>query len=179
MSTTRVVAVTPAPGRSISLAALPTAPSVGRAFVRRVLSGATVSADCVETTELLASELVTNAVRHTGRAEGSPFPKATETVTTLALRLQVDGAVVRVEVWDGDPTLPQMAEADADAESGRGLLLVSTLSERWGSYRSRLGGKTVWCEVATVAGSGPLATGTPVAPPLPKRTRTTRPPRAT
>jgi anti-sigma regulatory factor (Ser/Thr protein kinase) len=169
---------TAVPSRAISLAALPTAPSVGRAFVRQVLRGSTVSADCAETTELLASELVTNAVRHTGRVEGSPFPKATETVAMVALRLKAIGAVVRLEVWDADPTLPRMTDADADAESGRGLVLVSALSERWGSYRSRLGGKTVWCEVAIATDSKPPAAVTPVAhKPLPKRVRTTRPAR--
>jgi PAS domain S-box-containing protein len=82
-------------------------------------------------TELVVSELVTNAIRH---AE-SP----------IQLRLIRDGALI-CEVSDGSSTVPHMRRARAFDEGGRGLLLVAQLTERWGT-RQTARGKTIWAEL--------------------------------
>jgi PAS domain S-box-containing protein len=82
------------------------------------------------TTELVVSELVTNAIRH---AE-----------CPLRLRLIRDRALT-CEVSDGSATAPHLRHPRATDEGGRGLLLVSQFSERWGT-RFVPGGKVIWAE---------------------------------
>jgi len=84
----------------------------------------------VPITQLLASELVTNAIRY---AEGS-----------LTLRLICDDKLV-CEVADSSPALPRQWDAAEDDERGHGLQIVSRLAHRWGSRRTPTG-KIVWCE---------------------------------
>ena len=87
-----------------------------------------------EDTLLLASELVTNAVRH-----------GTGDVT---VRLWPGKDVVRVEVTDASPDHPEQADGGLDAERGRGLQIVGALASRGGTAPSRAGeGKTVWFEL--------------------------------
>jgi hypothetical protein len=87
-------------------------------------------APMVDTTQLLASELVTNAIRY---ADGP-----------VTLRLIKEGALV-CEVLDSSPALPKLQQAAGDDERGRGLQIVSRLSSRWGARRIPAG-KVVWCE---------------------------------
>ncbi|MGV9559240.1 SpoIIE family protein phosphatase [Streptomyces sp. NPDC003522] len=87
--------------------------------------------------ELVADELVTNALVHT---EGAA-------VVTLRL-LTGGGPRLRVEVEDSSSALPRRREAGDSGVSGRGLLLVDLLSDAWG-VEARGGGKCVWCEFAT------------------------------
>ena len=87
-------------------------------------------AELIPTAELLASELVTNAVRY---AQGS-----------IALRLVREAGLV-CEVLDDSAALPRLRHASDDDERGRGLQVVSQLSQRWGARRTR-SGKVVWCE---------------------------------
>ncbi|MGE5134893.1 MAG: SpoIIE family protein phosphatase [Gemmatimonadota bacterium] len=88
--------------------------------------------DAVFTTELIVSELVTNAMRHA--------------VTPIQLRLIRDRALI-CEVSDGSSTAPHLRRARAFDEDGRGLLLVSQLAQRWGT-RQTPHGKTIWAEQA-------------------------------
>ncbi|MFD3423635.1 SpoIIE family protein phosphatase [Streptomyces decoyicus] len=88
--------------------------------------------DLVDTTELLVSELVTNALRH-GHGE-------------IRLRLLLDRTLV-CEVWDADLAQPRRRRARDTDEGGRGLQLVGLLSQGWGSRRTPRG-KTVWFELA-------------------------------
>ncbi|MFE3249214.1 ATP-binding protein [Streptomyces sp. NPDC059209] len=81
---------------------------------------------------LVASELVTNAVRATG---------------LVAVQLRIAGPSLYVEVWDGVPGVPEVKPLEVDAEGGRGLRLVEALTTRWGVYRPRSGGKVVWAEL--------------------------------
>ncbi|MET8948057.1 SpoIIE family protein phosphatase [Streptomyces sp. NPDC004542] len=81
-------------------------------------------------TELVVSELVTNAIRY-----GVP---------PIQLRLIRDRALI-CEVSDGSSTSPHLRRAHAYDEGGRGLLLVAQLTQRWGS-RQTTGGKTIWAE---------------------------------
>ncbi|MFI0960451.1 SpoIIE family protein phosphatase [Streptomyces sp. NPDC021080] len=88
--------------------------------------------DLVMTTELLASELVGNVVRH---ASGP-----------IGLRLLCSGTLV-CEVSDASPTMPRIRRATDTDEGGRGLQLVNALCERWGS-RYTPEGKAIWTEQA-------------------------------
>jgi len=96
---------------------------------------------------LLTSELVTNAIRH----------EASETVT---LAIACSCGQLRVDVSDTSRALPVLVDAPVDAEAGRGLMLVATLSADWGVYRTPAG-KAVYFtlefqpELAADAGRGP------------------------
>ncbi|WP_330350889.1 SpoIIE family protein phosphatase [Streptomyces sp. NBC_00582] len=86
--------------------------------------------DMAFTTELIASELVTNAIRH---ATGP-----------VQLRLLRDRTLI-CEVSDGSGTSPRLRRARTEDEGGRGLFLVAQLTERWGTrYTST--GKIIWTE---------------------------------
>ncbi|WP_189135000.1 SpoIIE family protein phosphatase [Wenjunlia tyrosinilytica] len=93
----------------------------------------------VDTTELLVSELVTNALRH---GEGD-----------IRLRLLLDRTLV-CEVWDAGLVQPRRRRARDTDEGGRGLQLVSLLADGWGSRRTPLG-KTVWFELSLPDGDAP------------------------
>ncbi|AQW46615.1 PAS domain-containing protein [Streptomyces violaceusniger] len=82
------------------------------------------------TTELLASELVGNVVRH---AKGP-----------VRLRLLRTDCLV-CEVSDGSLTTPRIRRALETDESGRGLQLVAALAQRWGT-RYTATGKCIWTE---------------------------------
>ncbi|MEW1827190.1 SpoIIE family protein phosphatase [Streptomyces sp. NPDC088196] len=86
--------------------------------------------DLTPTTELLASELVGNVVRH---AKGP-----------VSLRL-LHGAELICEVFDGSLTMPRIRRATETDEGGRGLQLVTALSQRWGT-RYTPTGKCIWTE---------------------------------
>ncbi|MGX1674153.1 SpoIIE family protein phosphatase [Streptomyces sp. NPDC055400] len=106
--------------------------SVGRAreFTRAKLTEWDLE-PLVDTTELLVSELVTNALRY---GEGD-----------IRLRLLLDRTLV-CEVWDAGLVQPRRRRARDTDEGGRGLQLVGLLSASWGSRRTPRG-KTVWFEL--------------------------------
>lgn len=87
-------------------------------------------------TELVVSELVTNAIRY-GAAP-------------IRLRLIRDRTLI-CEVTDGSNTAPHLRRARVFDEGGRGLLLVAQLTQRWG-VRQTTSGKIIWCEQALPAG---------------------------
>jgi PAS domain S-box-containing protein len=82
------------------------------------------------TTEMIVSELVTNAVRY---AEGS-----------IRLRLIWENSLI-CEVSDGSDTAPHLRRARSTDEGGRGLFLVAQLSDHWGT-RHTANGKTIWAD---------------------------------
>ncbi|MEV7394831.1 MULTISPECIES: SpoIIE family protein phosphatase [unclassified Streptomyces] len=81
-------------------------------------------------TELIVSELVTNAIRYGGGPIG--------------LRLIRDHVLI-CEVWDGSSTSPRFRRARTTDEGGRGLFLVAQLANRWGT-RYTADGKVIWTE---------------------------------
>jgi anti-sigma regulatory factor (Ser/Thr protein kinase) len=94
----------------------------------------------VDTAELVAAELVSNAVRHT---EGP-----------VALRVGWAGGVLKIGAWDADPRPPEppgtFDELLDGQEEGRGLALVRACAAQWGwQLLARNGnrGKYVWCEL--------------------------------
>ncbi|WP_328492394.1 SpoIIE family protein phosphatase [Streptomyces sp. NBC_00414] len=84
------------------------------------------------TTELVVSELVTNAIRYGERP--------------IRLRLIHNASTLIVEVSDSSHTAPHLRRAKTFDEGGRGLLLVAQLTQRWGS-RHTTEGKTIWAEL--------------------------------
>jgi GAF domain-containing protein len=106
-------------------------PGRARRLIRSTLAGWGLS-DHSDLAELLATELVTNAVRHATRP--------------IELRLLRTDALL-CEVSDDDHHLPVLRYAQDDDEGGRGLQLVSRLARRWGSSRTTTG-KVVWFEQA-------------------------------
>jgi anti-sigma regulatory factor (Ser/Thr protein kinase) len=87
-------------------------------------------------TELMVSELVTNAIRY-----GRP---------PVQLRLIHEDSTLICEVSDSSSTAPHMRRARTFDEGGRGLLLVAQLAQRWGTRHAAVG-KTIWAEQSLVA----------------------------
>jgi anti-sigma regulatory factor (Ser/Thr protein kinase) len=117
----------------VRLPAGPIAASEARSQIRAVISAWDVPVD-PGVAVLLTSELVTNALRH----------EPGETVT-LAITCSCDQ--LRIAVHDTSRLLPVLMEAPADAEAGRGLMLVATLSDQWGVYLTPAG-KAVYFTLA-------------------------------
>jgi serine phosphatase RsbU (regulator of sigma subunit)/anti-sigma regulatory factor (Ser/Thr protein kinase) len=107
--------------------------SEARRMIRAAV-GAWGAHERADEVELVADELVTNALMHT---EGSA-------VVTLRVLTGRDRRL-RVEVEDSSSALPRRREAGEAGVSGRGLLLVEMLTDVWG-VEARGGGKCVWCE---------------------------------
>jgi anti-sigma regulatory factor (Ser/Thr protein kinase) len=103
-----------------------------------------VSPVVTERAEQIVAELAANAVLH-GGVQGRDFR------LTLTLDRPSAGVVLRIAVTDarGDqvPVSTTDFETPADAETGRGLLLVTALADRWGTEPYPPGGKTVWAEL--------------------------------
>lgn len=88
---------------------------------------------------LVASELVTNALRHSLPA--CPDMRAD---ATIRLRLLRAAPYLLCGVVDSGTAVPRRREPDYIAESGRGLHIVDSFSARWGWTRLEPGGKIVW-----------------------------------
>ncbi len=144
-------ASSPAPGNRpqccIPLLADLAAAAAARTVVEDVIRSWRVPVDA-DAAVLLTSELVTNAVTH-----ASPSP-----ATFVLLTVACDASALRVDVHDGSPDLPVLDEAPAEAETGRGLLLVTLLSDEWGFYRTSVG-KAVYFTLGFPAADRPATGG--------------------
>jgi serine phosphatase RsbU (regulator of sigma subunit)/anti-sigma regulatory factor (Ser/Thr protein kinase) len=141
-----LLAVTAAPDQSRATTELPADPSAaGRArrFVADVLVEWSVDEDVVDTATLCVSELVTNAVIHSG--------------TRSTVTVQADQEYVMVLVQDnggrGAVRLPD--DLDPESISGRGLSLVDALASAWSAEHST-DGTTVWFELPRARSEQPM-----------------------
>ncbi|EGX61356.1 putative regulator [Streptomyces zinciresistens K42] len=129
----------------LELAAQKDAVRWARRHARDVLSIWRVHPDHIETAALVVSELVTNAVQHVIKGTPATGP------ARLTLILRHRGTHLIVKVADPDVRPPVMQGAAApSAESGRGLLIVESVSKEWGYYLPPTGGKVVWSSLALV-----------------------------
>ncbi|WP_377270731.1 ATP-binding protein [Peterkaempfera sp. SMS 1(5)a] len=135
----------------LQMAVQPDPAEVGRArsWARKRLRGCGYDPDAplCETLVLVVSELVTNAVVHTG------CPAVLRLVFPVGA---ADGPAVRVEVADASDAPPERRPAEGEALGGRGLELVDCLCDRWGWYPDG-SGKRVWCEIDREAPAVPVA----------------------
>lgn len=120
----------------------PRAPGIARATLRAVLRAHRM-AELIDSAQLLASELVTNAQRYS------------QAPCDLRLRAR-EPHRLRLGVWDANPEIPPpfkgvLSPPGADAERGRGLHLVELCADSWGAYPlggglPGQGGKVLWVE---------------------------------
>ncbi|MFF8617917.1 ATP-binding protein [Streptomyces sp. NPDC015350] len=97
---------------------------------------------------LVAQELMANAVVHGCRGRDS----------TITVSVNCDGQRIRFKVQDPSDERPRVCAAAEDEISGRGMLLVQALSDRWGVEASSAGaGKSVWMEMPCTQASGQKA----------------------
>jgi anti-sigma regulatory factor (Ser/Thr protein kinase) len=87
-----------------------------------------------EVTELLATELVTNAVIHVGE-------------DPIVLRVRADAERLRVEVHDRSTAEPVIRRGDDTTVGGRGVRIVDALATEWGTLQEPPDGKSVWFEL--------------------------------
>jgi hypothetical protein len=119
----------------------PSTAEIGRKLVRDVL-GVWHLDNLADRAALIITELIANATRHT------PCPE-------IRIVFGLPSATrVRVGVVDEEPSrLPSFSHADVDDESGRGLLLIDAVADRWGYALQGSGrrpwGKEVWAELRT------------------------------
>ena len=126
------------PARTVELPGDVSGVGPARAFARQAVAdwGLQALSDDVQ---LVVSELVANAVVHTGSAP--------------ELRLTLTEAAVRVEVRDTGGGTPDPKPPSSTGESGRGMFLVSALTAAWG-VEQVAGGKLVWADIARPATTG-------------------------
>ncbi|MEV0173927.1 ATP-binding protein [Streptomyces sp. NPDC050803] len=89
---------------------------------------------------VVASELTSNALKHAGGE------------ATVRLRLRLEKGQALLEVDDSSKYRPVPRRVGAEAEEGRGLLLVKALASEWGWRYREGGGKTVWASLPVSAG---------------------------
>jgi anti-sigma regulatory factor (Ser/Thr protein kinase) len=97
-----------------------------------------IGEEAAESAVLIISELVTNAVVHSGSS-------------VIGCTLRLDSGSLHIEVTDQGtgPAAPVVGDPAADDVSGRGLLLVSALAKAWGVTPAMPSGRTVWATVLT------------------------------
>jgi anti-sigma regulatory factor (Ser/Thr protein kinase) len=118
-----------------------------RTFVRAFLGSHPLAGDA----ELVASEYVTNAIRHTASGDGGVI-HVTVAATPRTVRIEVtdhgraspDTAAATVPAV---PPAPKRKGASEDDENGRGLLIVDFLAARWGHFGLSGGQVTAWAEL--------------------------------
>ena len=119
--------------RRRTFAPAPVSAGQARAFVDEALEGAGLD-HLSYTATLLVSELVANAILHSG--------------TPLEVVVRCGDDRVRVEVHDGNPQLPVRKHYSDMSGTGRGLMLVERIASGWGADRTA-DGKAVWFELDT------------------------------
>lgn len=121
----------------LELAARPTAVSQGRSHVRGALREWSLD-DVADEAELLASEMLTNAVNAASPLQSSGL---------LILRLLANSERLVIEVYDHSPVDPAPRRVSDESESGRGFVVVEALADSWDFHRFRPDFKVVWAEL--------------------------------
>jgi anti-sigma regulatory factor (Ser/Thr protein kinase) len=119
--------------RRVTLAAAPVSVGMARGQVQATIQAWEIPVD-ESIAVLLTSELVTNAIRH-------------EKGDTITVVITCAYGQLHVDVHDTSCTLPVPMDGPPDAETGRGLVLVASLSSSWGYYRTQTG-KAVYFTLA-------------------------------
>lgn len=105
---------------SFDLPVAPDAPATARRLVTLLLQQwALADEDARDSTLLVLSELVTNAVQHAGEAP-------------VHVSVELHEAEVVVAVVDPSPAIPRQRASEGDEESGRGLAIIDAVARRWG-----------------------------------------------
>ena len=128
--------------RSVRLAAMPSAVPWARRVLRHMLQEWQMES-MADTSALLVSELVTNAVEASAGRNGRDQGK----LPMIGLTIRLTATSLVLEVWDSSTLRPVPQGADVARDRGRGLLLIDALADSWG-HRAADGGKVVWCELA-------------------------------
>ncbi len=124
----------------LELGALPSAVPCARLHTRQLLWEWQLT-NLADSAELVVSEVTTNAIQ-VSRADARNAP--------VRLWLLADRTRLLILVWDASPLPPVCVTTTSDdAENGRGLLLVETLSTRWDYFGHQHGGKVVWAMLDT------------------------------
>ena len=106
-----------------------------RAFLIRLLDGWGIDDRVIDDASLLASELMSNAVKH-----GAGI---------VDLKVEAEDGHLRVGVHDANDTAPVVNEAGPDSSGGRGMWIVQSIAHDWGTdVDGDEPGKTVWFELA-------------------------------
>src|SRR3954470_7301201 len=151
---TEVVRPVPTGGtqRQLTLPPAPDSARHARRFVAEVLAAAAADPALLDIATLLTSELVTNGIVHAH--------------TELRVVVDVTDRHLRVEVADGNPSLPARRDYDESAVTGRGMEMVELLSQEFGAEPIDGDGKRVWFRLArgdtSGAAAGEPATASPV-----------------
>ncbi len=131
----------------LALAAVPSAVRCSRMLVRMCLSQWGLSSR-MEDSELVISELVTNAVTATGVTEAEPRWSQLAGLATIHVRVMLFEGSIVIAVWDRNPAPPVLRQSELDSENGRGLSIVAALCKRWDYFLMDGDGKCVWAELA-------------------------------
>jgi anti-sigma regulatory factor (Ser/Thr protein kinase) len=123
----------PAPRIYLEVEADPAMVPQVRRFTRSTLDRWELS-DAANDTELIISELLTNAITATARMKSS---------ARIGLLMTADPGQLLLLVWDASPEPPVRQDHDHDAPAGRGLQIIEALGARWGSCADSHG-KVVW-----------------------------------
>jgi anti-sigma regulatory factor (Ser/Thr protein kinase) len=133
----------------LKLGALPSAVPCARLHIRQILWEWNLE-PLTYSTELIVSELVTNAIHASHSLTASRYNgRWTPGRPPVRMWLQSNGEQVLIQIWDASDCTPKPRAEELEAENGRGLLLVTHLTTDWGTYvPERSSGKIVWAVVA-------------------------------
>ena len=150
------------PHTHLELGALPTAVPCARLHVKHVLREWQMDA-LADSVELVVAELVTNAMQASAGLTSSQFAgRWSPGLPPVRLWLASDGQHAVIQVWDASDRPPVRENVPLDAETGRGLLIVESLADEWGSYTPEASsGKVVW---AVVSNGQALVAAVPLRP---------------
>ncbi len=139
--------MTPRAVTGLALAAVPTAVRCSRMFVNLCLRQWGLRS-LEDDSELVVSELVTNAVAATGVTEAEPRWSQLADLATIHVRVMLFEGSIVIAVSDKSPASPVLRQSPPDGENGRGLSIVAALCKRWNYLLLDGGGKCVWAELA-------------------------------